>query len=405
MGAEQGAVCVPSRAMLMTGRTLFHIKANLAGQTTWPEAFGRSGYATFITGKWHNEAESALRSFQEGKAVFLGGMGDPYKLLIQDISPRHTFVNKRTSGQHSVKLFADAAIEFLRRPKLGRPFLCYVAFNAPHDPRVAPQQFHDYYNARKPPAPANFLPQHPFNNGFMKGRDEELAPWPRTPEIVRQHLADYYASIEFLDREIGRILAALDESGQSRNTIIVFASDQGLAIGSHGLFGKQNLYEHSMRAPLVFSGPGIPRGQKTDAMCYLLDVFPTLGELAGVQGPEESEGRNLAPVLTGRQAKGRDSIFTAFMKVQRAVRDERFKLIVYPRVNKTQLFDLQSDPIEMNDLAGDPRYAGEVERLKTLLQNWQRGVGDVQPLSTTKPDPLELNLSKTRPAKKKAAKP
>ena len=406
MGAEQGAVCVPSRAMLMTGRTLFRIKENLAGQTTWPEAFGRSGYATFLTGKWHNQAESALRSFRDGKAVFLGGMGDPYKLPIQDVSPQHALVNKRLSGQHSVKLFADAAVEFLRRPKGGRPFLCYVAFNAPHDPRVAPQRFHDRYNARKPPAPANFLPQHPFNNGYLVIRDELLAPWPRTPEIVRQHLADYYASIEFMDEQIGRILAALEDTGQNRNTIIVFASDQGLAIGSHGLFGKQNLYEHSMRAPLVFSGPGSPRGQQTDAMCYLLDVFPTLGELAGVRGPDGSEGRSLVPIIAGRQAKGRDSIFTAFIKVQRAVRDDRWKLIVYPRVNKTQLFDLQNDPIEMKDLAADPRYAGELTRLRALLENWQRELGDVQPLSTAKPDPLELDLSKAGPAKKKkAAKP
>src|SRR6185436_10559044 len=280
MGAMEGAVCTPSRAMLMTGRTLFRIKPDLAGLPTWPEAFAKAGYATFITGKWHNQAPSLLRAFQEGRNVFLGGMGkDPYALPVQDFGPDAKLSEKRPSGKHSVELFADTAIEFLQRQKGDRPFLAYVALNAPHDPRIAPKEYHDKYNAAKPPLPANFLPQHPFDNGNMTGRDEELAPWPRTPEIVRQHLADYYSSITFVDRQIGRILQALRASGHDERTIVVFSSDHGLAIGSHGLFGKQNLYDHSMHAPLIFSGPGIPKGKRADALCYLLDIYPTLGDL------------------------------------------------------------------------------------------------------------------------------
>ncbi len=239
-------------------------------------------------------------------------MGDPYQLPIQDISPEHTFVNKRLSGEHSVKVFADAAAEFIRGQSGKGPFLCYVPFNLPHDPRVAPKPYHDRYNAERPPLPANFLPQHPFNNGALIIRDEELAPWPRTPEIVRQHLADYYAAIEFLDAQIGRILDALKESNQYENTLIVFTADHGLAIGSHGLFGKQNLYDHSMRAPLIIAGPGIPRSRRVDAMCYLLDIFPTLGDLAGIPAPEGSEGQSLVPILAGQRQTGRDSIFTAY---------------------------------------------------------------------------------------------
>ena len=144
---------------------------------------------------------------------------------------------------------------------------------------MAPQSYHDYYNAHQPPLPANFLPQHPFNNGEMVIRDELLAPWPRTPAVVRQNLADYYAYINYLDDQIGRILDALKASGQFDNTIIVFSSDNGLAIGSHGLFGKQNLYDHATHEPLIFAGPGIPAGQRRDAFCYLFDIFPTLGAL------------------------------------------------------------------------------------------------------------------------------
>jgi arylsulfatase A-like enzyme len=376
MGSMQGAVCVPSRAMLLTGRTLFHVEDDLAGQATWPEAFARAGYATFLTGKWHNSSESALRAFQAGRAIFFGGMGDPYDLPLDDISPRHTLVELPKSEDHSVKRMADAAVEFLRGQSGAAPFLCYVAFNAPHDPRVAPRPYHDWYNAHQPPLPENFLPRHPFDNGALEIRDEELAPWPRTPEIVRQHLADYYAAIEHLDAQIGRILDALEVSGQAEKTLVVFTSDHGLAIGSHGLFGKQNLYDHSMHSPLIMAGPGIPAGRQIDALCYLLDIFPTLGELAGIPAPEGSEGRSLAPVIAGRQRAIRDSVFTAYADTQRAVRDERWKLIVYAQVHETQLFDLQADPGERHDLADDPKHTGERERLMMLLRDWQGRLGD-----------------------------
>jgi arylsulfatase A-like enzyme len=399
MGAQNGAVCVPSRAMLLTGRTLFHVSTNLQGQTTWPEMFTKAGYATFLTGKWHNGQASARRGFQEGRSVFFGGMGNPSKLPVQDFGGDSALTGPRPSGKHSVELFTDCAVDFVKRQPACRPFLCYVSFNAPHDPRVAPQEYHDRSNAARPPLPSNFLPQHPFNNGELTIRDEQLAPWPRTPEIVRQHLADYYAAISFLDAQVGRILDALRASGQYENTLIVFSSDHGLAIGSHGLFGKQNLYEHSMRAPLIFAGPGVPKGQQADALCYLLDIFPTLGELAGVPAPEGSEGKSLAPILSGKQARIRDSIFTAYQTVQRAVRDDRWKLIVYPQVNKVQLFDLQNDPAELKDLSTDPARAADMKRLTDLLKDWQKQVGDAQPLQADKPQPLEFDFSKVGPGK------
>lgn len=401
MGALQGAVCVPSRAMLMTGRTLFRVKTDMEGQGTWPEAFAKAGYTTFITGKWHNQPRSLTRVFQEGRALFVGGMGDdPYALPVQDFAADRTLTEKKPSGKHSVELFADSAIEFLKRQKGEKPFLAYVAFNAPHDPRIAPREFREKYAGRDLPLPENFLPQHPFNNGFMAGRDEELAPWPRTREIVGRHLADYYSSITFLDAQVGRILDALRASGQYDRTLIVFSSDHGLAIGSHGLFGKQNLYDHSMHAPLLFAGPGVPRGKRSDALCYLLDIFPTLGGLAGVAGPEGSEGKSLAPVLRGTAAKGRESVFTAMTQVQRAVRDERWKILVYPRINKTQLFDLESDPAEMKDLAADPAREADLRRLTALLKERQRESGDELPLTTDRPDPLDFDFSKVKPSKK-----
>jgi arylsulfatase A-like enzyme len=397
MGSDQGAVCIPSRAMLLTGRTLFHVSHGLDNERTWPEEFSSRGYDTFITGKWHNQAKSVIRVFQHGKAIFLGGMTNPYTVQIQDISPEHSLVNKRPSEEHAVQRFADSAAEFLRSRKPGdAPFVCYAAFTSPHDPRIAPPEYHERYKPESMVLPANYLPQHPFNNGELIVRDERLAPWPRTPEIVRKHLADYYASIEYLDAQVGRILDALRESGQYDNTIIAFAGDHGLAIGSHGLFGKQSLYEHSMRTPLIFAGPGIPKGKRTDAMCYLLDVFPTIGDLAGVPAPEGSEGLSLVPILNGQKTAVRDSIFTAYAKVQRAVRDDRWKLIVYPRINKTQLFDLKADPDERNDLAGNPDHASEIERLTALLKQWQGRLDDTLPLQVENPQPAEFDFSKVK---------
>jgi arylsulfatase A-like enzyme len=396
MGSQQPAVCVPSRAMLLTGRTLFHIREDLRDLPTWPEAFARQGYDIFVTGKWHNGQASALRTFPKGQAVFFGGMGDPYNLALQDISPQHTLTNKRMSGEHSVKVFADAAVQFLKGQKGEKPFLCYVPFNLPHDPRVAPSEYHDYYNAHQPPLPANYLPQHPFDNGAVVIRDEELAPWPRTPEVVRKNLADYYAAIEFLDAQIGRILQALRAAGQYENTLIVFTSDHGLAIGSHGLFGKQNLYDVGMHSPLVMAGPGVPRNRRTDALCYLLDIFPTLGELAHVPPPEGSEGISFVPVLKGERPTMRTSIFTAYMKSQRAVRDDRWKLIVYPLINKTQLFDLKNDPQEVRDLAGDGAYSEEVQRMTKLLRDWQSQVEDAQPLSSPHPQSATFDITKIK---------
>jgi arylsulfatase A-like enzyme len=405
MGSHHGAVCVPSRAMLLSGRGLFRMREDLDGQGTWPQSFGKAGYTTFATGKWHNQAPSLLRSFQQGKALFLGGMGDPYHLPVQDISPGHTLTNERFTVEHSVKVFADAASKFLAAQDGKAPFVCYVAFNFPHDPRVAPLEYRDGYDEARIPLPANYLPVHPFDNGDMAGRDERLAPWPRTPELIRHHLADYYASIEYLDAQVGRILDALKASGQLENTLIVYASDHGLAIGSHGLMGKQSLYDHSMHSPVILAGPGIPRGKRIDALAYLHDLFPTLGDLAGVEGPEGSEGLSLVPVLDGREPARRTSIFTAFAKVQRAVRDDRWKLIAYTQINKTQLFDLQADPAELHDLAAAPSHAEELARMTALLIESQSQAGDTLPLTVAHPGPLEFDFDKARQAAptKKAA--
>lgn len=172
----------------------------------------------------------------------------------------------------------------------------------------------------------------------------------------------------------------------------MFAADSGLAVGSHGLLGKQNVYEHSMRAPLILAGPGVPHGKSTTAFTYLLDLFPTVTDLAGVPNPAGLEGFSLRPLWTGERTKVRDSVFLPFTDTMRAVRDERWKLIVYPQIHHRQLFDLRRDPDERYNLAEDSRHAATIARLTELLQDWQQRTGDRQPLSVPNPRPKEISL-------------
>lgn len=379
MGSMQGAVCVPSRAMLMTGRSLFRATAGpRSGKipseyTTWPEHFRAAGYKTIGIGKWHNDKGSFARSFSEGGPVFFGGMGDQFKVPVQPYDPEGVFPReaRRIAKGYSTEVFTDAAVEFLKRQSGAEPFVLYLAFTVPHDPRTSPEEAGGRYKAEEMALPENFMPEHPFDNGELKIRDEKLLPWPRTEEAVRREIARYYAMITHMDAQIGRMIGTLEERGLAENTILVFASDHGLALGSHGLLGKQNLYEHSMRTPLIMAGPGIPRGSRFDALCYLFDVYPTLCELAGLAIPETVEGRSLVSVMRGESESGRSEIFTAYKDVQRSIHGARYKLIQYPKIDREQLFDLTLDPVETDDLSGSKEHAAIMVRLREKLEKAQ----------------------------------
>ena len=393
MGAQGGAVCVPSRAMLNTGKSFFRIPMTMEGETTLGQLLGRNGYATFATGKWHNGRESWLRSFESGRSVMLGGMSNHVKVPIRDLGADGDLTPVREGVRFSSTLFADAAIDFLRNHGEERPFFAYVAFTAPHDPRNPPPKYRRMYYRNPPPLPPNFAPQHPFDNGHMSGRDENLGPWPRTELVVGDQLAEYYGLITHLDSQVGRILRELESGPHAENTIVVYTADHGLAVGSHGLLGKQNVYEHSMGAPLVFSGPGIPEGGESSTFCYLLDIFPTLCSLVGVDAPPGIDGLDLSPVWKGEVASLRDSVFTSFRDLMKAVRDHRWKLIRYPKVDHTQLFDMEADPHETTNLADDPSQEGRVAELTGLMREWQARVGDSHPLVVQDPGPKEIDMT------------
>ena len=385
MGGTSGAVCMPSRAMLMTGKSLFHLEMQGAmipdDHIMMPEQFQDAGYYTFGTGKWHNGKQSFARAFQNGGHIFFGGMSDHDKVPVFDFDPSGKYPEdkKYIADGFSSELFADEAIGFLESYNEEAPYFLYVAFTAPHDPRMAPDAFEALYPREKINVPVNFLPEHPFNNGEMKVRDEQLAPWPRTPEIIKDHIGGYYAMITHLDVQIGRILDAIEKTGKAANTIIVMAGDNGLAVGQHGLLGKQNIYEHSVRVPFIISGPGIPEKKKSDALVYLNDIYPTLCELVGLKPPDGIFGKSLVPVLNGKKSQFRDEIFYAYRHFQRGLRtDDGWKLILYNVHNKDtiQLFNLNEDPWETRNLAADPSYAKKIEVLKKQLNAQMRESGD-----------------------------
>jgi arylsulfatase A-like enzyme len=393
-GGLQGATCVPSRAMLLSGQSLFRVDEKLLRDRTWPAAFGRAGYTTFMSGKWHNGEQSLPASFQIARSVFVGGMTNPMRANLRDMA-EGKMGKPHLAPRHACAMFADEAIRFLKDHGEG-PFFCYVPFDAPHDPHIVPADFPIQYDPAKIPLPPNFLPQHRWDNGEMTVRDEQLLPWPRTPEKVRAMLAEYYRYISYLDAQIGRILDALDASPHAKNTIVVFTADSGVARGSHGLIGKQNVYEHSMRVPLIVRGPGIPEGKRTDAMCYLFDVLPTIGKLCGVPAPEKSEGIDFSASLRDPSKPARRHLMFAYRNVQRAVRDELWKLLRYPQINKTQLFDLQNDPQEVDNLADKPEHAAQVAALMALLRREQKQFGDTAPLEVADPKPAEWTPPKNK---------
>ncbi len=395
-GSYSGAVCVASRSMLMTGRHWHRIDdtKDWEGLPTLPEQLGKAGYQTFAVGKWHNGLKTLARSFQAGRNLYMGGMADHTKTSVQDLLPNGELTEKKVGKRFSSTLFADAAIDFIESHSSDSPYFLYVSFTAPHDPRNPPPTYRKLYYDNRPPLPKNFLPDHPFDTGHLTGgkRDESLASHPRKRSDVSDQLCEYYGLITQLDSQVGRILDAIETSGQSEDTIIIYTADHGLAMGSHGLLGKQNLYEHSMGAPLIVSGPGVPKNRMTSAFTYILDLHKTILELSDTPITEDIDGVDLSPLFGNPNARTRDSVFLAFQDKMRAIRDMQYKLHVYPEINHKVLFDLENDPNEMYNLADNPLYSDKVDELTELMKSWQRKVGDPSPLSVANPGPKEIDF-------------
>jgi len=401
MGSCSPAVCLPSRAMLLAGMGLFKVfdgdvdtsVISQSGADTsklspdskpeldiyrvldesrplFPEILRNHGYRTYGIGKWHNGPDTYERSFSGGGSIFFGGMCEHDAVPIHQFDPdgNYSDVEPEVTNEFSTTLFADTAIELLDGHDMKDPFCMYVAFTAPHDPRTPPDQYRQMYQDPLMPVSASYMEEPPFDMGVMGLRDEMLAPRPLTRETVQEHTAEYFGMITHLDFEVGRLLTKLQDLGVADDTLVVYTADHGLALGRHGLLGKQNLYDHSVRVPLIMRGPDVPRRQSLDQMCYLHDLNSTILEYAGIHTDSAVDSKSLLPVIKGHQSTHRQQIFSVYQSVQhigeeddyqRMIRNDRYKLIRYEVDGKQtiQLFDLDQDPNEMVNLSNSAAHA------------------------------------------------
>jgi arylsulfatase A-like enzyme len=383
MGGHQGAVCIPSRVMMLTGRYINRLPGDgsvLADSIiSLPEVLQKKGYTTFHTGKWHSDKKSHNRIFKTGDNIFFGGMHFPGdggqehpSVFHYDSTGEYPKEKNWHSDTFSSVLYADAAIRFLTSAGAKQnPFYCYVAFTSPHDPRTPPQKYADMYPPDKISLPPNFLPSHPFDNGDLNVRDEKLISHPRKEADVKKEIGLYYGMVSEMDAQVGRILEALDKAGLRENTIIVFAGDNGLAVGQHGLVGKQSLYEHSIRVPMIIAGPGVRKNVRTDALVYLSDISPTLYDYLRIAPPATVEAKSLLPILADPSKSVRNALYNVYGHWSRSIKiKDGFKMILYnvKGTLTTQLFDLKNDPWEMHDLSGDKRFVHKIASLRSLLK-------------------------------------
>lgn len=429
MGAFSGATCIPSRATLLTGRNLFQLEQpgrNLPEEhTTIGQAFHAAGYKTHIVGKWHQDKASLARSFESGSTVMglSAYLVDHYRMPLWDWDPSGTFpkedaylleyadngeiirrplskedergpIGIETLGPHTSEIFAKSALQYIESQDGETPFFMYLAFHAPHDPRQAPQAYKDLYPEIDIELTPSYLSEHPFDNGHIYLRDEKLAPWPRTPEVARKELSDYYAIITHLDAQIGRVIDSLKASGLYENTLVVLCGDSGLAVGNHGLMGKQNIYdEDGVHVPLIFAGGALDKqSADTDALCYIHDIYPTLCEITGVEQPESVTGKSLLPVINGKTEVHHDHTYHAYMQYQRSYRKGEYKLIEYVRSpghdwefgdvvrgsRVTQLFNYVKDPWKTHNLAYFPENEQLLAQMRKEMREAAAALGDTK---------------------------
>ena len=429
MGGWHGAICVASRSMINSGRFLWRAKAMekpwwdkdaLAMRQTWSHLMAGKGYRTYMAGKWHVGAP-ADSLFDQLGTVQAGGMppdawnrmkqkdrkeinkqiaegGDFNQLMpLGYARPKsendHSWQPFDTAhggfwsgGKHWSEVLRDDAIAFIDdASQRSEPFFMYVAFNAPHDPRQAPKAYVDLYDVEKMRLPENWLPEYPHKDHIGNSRslrDEALAPFPRTEYAIRKHRQEYYAIISHLDAQIGAILDHLEASGKMDNTYIFFSADHGLSVGQHGLLGKQSLFDHSIRVPLIVAGKDIPRNNQVSADVYLQDIMASSLALAGINQPDYVDFNNLIPLAKGAQTNSPyDGIYGAYMNSQRMIRKDGYKLLLYPNVPKVLLFDVENDPLEMNNLADVPDQQERVKQLFEDLRSLQIQMNDTLDLS------------------------
>lgn len=380
MGADGPGVCLPSRVMIMSGRSLFHLPVDYAAPDkpvvkpsvpVMPTVMRAAGYDTFYCGKTSNTYRRANAAFDEHVAIDIkaGINRDNGK----ELALRRGFANP------VVSYIGDAA-------RAKKPFFVFYAPGTPHDPLYCePECMKLYRGDNLPPLPPNAAVSHGAFAGF-----EQHDTNPRSYEVPglgefktplkleqwRDIIGQYYAMVSSFDLDVGRILDELERTGAIKNTIIIFASDNGLSLSDHGLIHKSSLYEHDIKLPLIVCGPGIPEGKHSDAFVYLSDMFPTLCQMIGVPIPETVQTQSYLPSVLDPGKAARKTMYFAYTEEMRAFREDQYKVILYSN-HRVQLFDLKADPFEMRDLSKDPAHAERLTRLIDQARAAGKSMDDV----------------------------
>ncbi len=427
MGASLAAVCTPSRHMIMSGRTVWHLPVSPWGartsppeleQQTLPAVFNRAGYATMRTCKLGNSYEAANQLFTVRKDASKRG-GDAESGSAWHAEQVLAYLQDRETRQDRQPFFIQFGFSHPHDTRDGVPDLLakYGATN--HTDEASPPSLHSL----QPPLPPNYLPRHPFDNSDLGVRDEAAVSgvWQRRDEAtIRNENGREFACVENIDLQIGRVLERLRAMGELENTYILYTADHGIAIGRHGLMGKQNLYQHTWRVPFIVKGPGLPAGRRVEGNIYLLDLLATFCDLAAITPPATNEGLSFKPVLTGEKATVRDVLYGAYAggakPGMRCVKQGDWKLIQYEsadgKARHTQLFNLAENPHELlpehghPNLADDPAHAAKLAEMKALLLAEMRRLNDPwrfsdQPDDNLPPPPAPAGKGKGK-AKKNA---
>ena len=415
MGSYSPAVCIASRAMLNSGRFVWNatppqLREHEKNGQFWAQRLRQAGYRTYMAGKWHLSAVKPESVFDVVRNVRPGMPADGYDhkgiLSDADLPPGYNRPLDESDyesgwkpwdrqhggfwegGKHWSEVLADDGIGFIRQAaEEDAPFFMYLAFNAPHDPRQSPKKFVECYPLDRVESPQNFLPEYPFADAAFgkRLRDERLMPYPRTEYSAKVNRQEYFAIITHMDEQIGRILNALEASARRQNTWIFFTADHGLAVGQHGMSGKQNMYEHSMRAPFIASGPGVATGAVIETPIYLQDIMPTTLELAGIEETAGVDFKSLLPLLDNEKGEHYEAIYGAYLDRQRMICMGDWKLIHYPGIGVERLYNLREDPLEMNDLtrpnlsrprSPSRRHRAMQEKLRRALAELGRELND-----------------------------
>ena len=413
----QFPLCSPSRSSLMTGLRpdttrvfdlSYHFRTGMPEVVTLPQAFMNAGYYAARVGKIYHYGNpgdigtSGLDDAPSWKEVVNPAGRDKTSLETDLIN----YTPKRGLGsamaylgdkvgmdeEHTDGKVATEAIRLLEAHQ-DAPFFLAVGFYKPHTPWIAPQKYFDLHSLEKMALP-------PIADDFQKSVPEpalaSTRPWPYmgvTADQARECKQAYYAAISFVDAQIGRVLEALDRLKLRDHTVVVFWSDHGYHLGEHGLWMKQSCFEESARVPMIIAAPGKAAGQRCVRTVELVDLYPTLADLAGVTPPKNLEGASLRPLLENPAAEWKRPAFT---QVQRgtfpghSVRTERWRYTEWDGGEKgAELYDHQADPQELQNLAADAKSAVAVAEMKALLK-------------AIHPTPVEGG--KADPAVKKAAK-